>query len=32
MVDIKCAEGESMKACGDLALQMVDRLQGIAKP
>jgi hypothetical protein len=32
MVDVKCAEVESMKACGDLALQMVDRLQATAKP
>jgi hypothetical protein len=31
MVDVNCAEGESMKACGDLALQMVDRLQGMTK-
>ena len=32
MVDAKCADEESMKACAELALQMVDRLQTIAKP
>jgi hypothetical protein len=27
MVDVKCADDEQMKACADLALQMVDQLQ-----
>ena len=27
LVDVKCADEEPMKACADLALQMVDRLQ-----
>jgi hypothetical protein len=32
LLDVKCAEEETMKACGDLALQMVDRLQATPKP
>jgi hypothetical protein len=32
LVDVKCADEEPMKACADLALQMVDRLQALPKP
>ena len=32
VVDVKCSDDEPMKACGDLALQMIDRLQVTAKP
>jgi hypothetical protein len=32
MVDVKCADGEPMRACADLALQMVDRLQAMQQP
>ena len=32
MVDVKCADGEPVRACADLALQMVDRLQSMQKP
>jgi hypothetical protein len=32
LVDVKCADQESMKTCADLALQMVDRLQTLSKP
>jgi hypothetical protein len=32
LIDVKCADEESMKACGDLALQMVDRLQALPQP
>ena len=31
-IDIKCAENEPMKACADLLLQAMDRLQGTAQP
>ncbi|MBY3234348.1 hypothetical protein HFO17_07270 [Rhizobium laguerreae] len=27
-IDLKCAEDEPMKACADLLLQVIDRLQG----
>lgn len=27
-IDLKCAEDEPMKACADLLLQVMDRLQG----
>jgi hypothetical protein len=32
MVEVKCADDEPMKLCADLALQMVDRLQAMARP
>ena len=32
LLDVKCAEEESMKTCADLALQMADRLQTASKP
>jgi hypothetical protein len=32
LLDVKCADEEPMKACADLALQMVDRLQALPKP
>ena len=32
LVDVKCADEEPMKACADLALQMVDRLQTLRNP
>jgi hypothetical protein len=32
LLDVKCAEEETMKTCADLALQMVDRLQATPKP
>ena len=31
-LDVKCAEDEPMKACADIALQMLDRLQALPKP
>ncbi|MBB3918330.1 hypothetical protein [Rhizobium fabae] len=31
-IDLKCAEDEPMKACADLLLQVMDRLQGPAQP
>jgi hypothetical protein len=32
LLDVKCADEESMKTCADLALQMIDRLQTLSKP
>jgi hypothetical protein len=32
LIDVKCADEEPMKACADLALQMIDRLQAAPKP
>ena len=32
LIDVKCADEEPMKACAELALQMVDRLQAPTKP
>jgi hypothetical protein len=32
LIDVKCADEEPMKACAELALQMVDRLQALPKP
>jgi hypothetical protein len=32
MIDVKCADGEPMRACADVALQMVDRLQSMQRP
>lgn len=31
VVDVKCAEDEPMKACADLTLQLLDRLQAAPK-
>ena len=31
-LDIKCAEDQPTKECGDLVLQMLDKLQGLPKP
>ena len=31
-IDLKCAEDEPMKACADLLLQVMDRLQGPMRP
>ena len=31
-IDLKCAEDEPMKACADLLLQVMDRLQGPSQP
>ena len=31
-LDVKCADDESMKACADLTLQMLDKLQAFPKP
>jgi hypothetical protein len=32
VVDVKCADEESMKACADFTLQMLDRVQALPKP
>ena len=32
LIDVKCADEEPMKACAELALQMVDRLQAPTRP
>lgn len=31
-IDLKCAEDEPMKACADLLIQVMDRLQGAEQP
>lgn len=31
-LDVKCAEDESMKACADIALQLLDKVQVAPKP
>jgi hypothetical protein len=31
-LDVKCADDEPMKACADIALQMLDKLQAQPKP
>jgi len=32
VIDVKCAEDEPSKACGDFVLQLLDRIQAPAKP
>jgi hypothetical protein len=32
LVDVKCADDESMRACADITLQILDKLVALPKP